>query len=127
MTTRQASNRISNSISNNIERGEIYWIELDPTRGSEISKTRPCVVLSAVEINQHRNTVVVIPLTTTASPAVPPLLIATPSAGESSKARIEHIRAVDKTRMQRKIGSLAASDLSAVENALRMVLRLPKD
>jgi mRNA interferase MazF len=112
---------------NRIERGEVYWAELDPTRGSEISKTRPCVVLSAVEINQHRNTVVVIPLTTTATPAVPPLLVATPSAGESSKARIEHIRAVDKTRLQRKIGSLAGHDLSAVENALRVVLRLPKD
>jgi mRNA interferase MazF len=112
---------------NRIERGEVYWVELDPTRGSEISKTRPCVVLSAVEINQHRNTVVVIPLTTTASPAVPPLLVATPSAGESSKVRIEHIRAVNITRLQRKIGSLAGQDLSAVENALQVVLRLPKD
>jgi mRNA-degrading endonuclease toxin of MazEF toxin-antitoxin module len=52
---------ISRSIGNSndlntINRGEIYWVELDPTRGSEISKTRPCVVLSAVEINQYRNT-----------------------------------------------------------------------
>lgn len=124
MTSRSTGNR--NDL-NTINRGEVYWVELDPTRGSEISKTRPCVVLSAVEINQHRNTVVVIPLTTTAAPAVPPLLVATPSAGESSKARIEHIRAVDKTRLQRKIGCLAAPDLSAVENALRVVLRLPKD
>ena len=124
MTSRSIGNR--NDL-NTINRGEVYWVELDPTRGSEIAKTRPCVVLSAVEINQHRNTVVVIPLTTTASPAIPPLLVATPSAGISSKARIEHIRAVDKTRLQRKIGSLAAHDLSAVENALRVVLRLPKD
>ena len=124
MTSRSAGNR---STDNRIERGEVYWVELDPTRGSEISKTRPCVVLSAVEINQHRNTVVVIPLTTTTSPAVPPLLVATPSAGDTSKARIEHIRAVDKTRLQRKIGNLAAADLSAIENALRVVLRLPKD
>jgi mRNA interferase MazF len=56
---------------NRIERGEIYWVELDAARGSEISKTRPCVVLSAVEINQHRHTVVILPITTTASPAVP--------------------------------------------------------
>jgi mRNA interferase MazF len=118
---------VNSNADNRIERAEIYWVELDPARGSEISKTRPCVVLSAVEINLHRNTVVVIPLTTTASPAVPPLLVATPSAGASSKARIEHIRAVDKTRLKRKIGSLAALDLSAVENALRVVLRLPKD
>ncbi|HOE40702.1 MAG TPA: type II toxin-antitoxin system PemK/MazF family toxin [Rhodoferax sp.] len=110
-----------------IERGDVYWVELDPTHGAEITKTRPCFVLSASEINQHRKTVVVIPLTTTATPAAPPLLIAVPSAGASSKARIEHIRAVDKSRLQRKLGRLGAQDLHAVEEALRRVLRLPKD
>ncbi len=110
-----------------IERGEVYWVELDPTRGAEVAKTRPCFVLSASEINQHRKTVVVIPLTTTPTPPTPPLLIAVPSAGASSKARIEHIRAVDKSRLQRKLGKLSAQDLRAVEDALRRVLRLPKD
>lgn len=110
-----------------IERGDVYWVELDPTRGSEIAKTRPCFVLSATEINQHRKTVVVIPLTTAATPAAPPLLIAMPSTGATSKARIEHIRAVDKSRLQRKLGKLSVQDLHAAEEALRRVLRLPKD
>ena len=110
-----------------IERGDVYWVELDPTRGAEMAKTRPCFVLSASEINQHRKTVVVIPLTTTPTPPAPPLLIAVPSAGASSKAHIEHIRAVDKSRLQRKLGKLSAQDLRAVEDALRRVLRLPKD
>lgn len=110
-----------------IERGDVYWVELDPTRGAEIAKTRPCFVLSATEINQHRKTVVVVPLTTTTAPATPPLLIAMPSSGATSKARIEHIRAVDKSRLQRKIGTLSAQDLHAAEEALRRVLRLPKD
>jgi mRNA interferase MazF len=110
-----------------IARGDVYWVQLDPTRGSEIAKTRPCFVLSASEINQHRKTVVVIPLTTTLTPAAPPLLIAVPSAGATSKARIEHIRAVDKSRLQRRLGTLSAQDLHAVEEALRRVLRLPKD
>jgi mRNA interferase MazF len=83
--------------------------------------------LSATEINQHRKTVVVIPLTTTATPAAPPLLIAIPSTGATSKARIEHIRAVDKSRLQRKLGKLSVQDLHAAEEALRRVLRLPKD
>src|ERR1035437_10380728 len=103
-------------MSANIERGNIYWVELDPTRGAEIAKTRPCFVLSATEINQHRKTVVVIPLTTTATPAAPPLLIAVPSTGATSKARIEHIRAADKSRLKRKLGSLSAQDLHAVED-----------
>ena len=110
-----------------IERGAVYWVALDPTRGAEIAKTRPCVVLSASEINQHRKTVVVVPLTNSPTPPTPPLLIATPSAGATSKARIEHIRAVDKSRLQRKVGALSAQDLRLIEDALRSVLRLPKD
>ena len=108
------------------QRGQVYWVQLDPTRGSEISKTRPCVVLSASEINQHRNTVVVIPLTNTPTPATAPLLIATPSAGQTSKARIEHLRAVDKTRLQNAIGKLSAADMQSIEDAVRIVLRLPQ-
>lgn len=109
------------------QRGAVYWVELDPTRGSEIAKTRPCVVLSATEVNRYRHTVVVLPLTTSAAPATPPLLIATPSAGASSKARIEHIRAVDKSRLQRQLGFIGATDMYNIENALRVLLRLPKD
>ena len=60
----------------NIERGDIYWVELDPIRGAEIAKTRPCVVLSASEINLHRKTVIALPLTTTSAAAAPPLLVA---------------------------------------------------
>jgi mRNA interferase MazF len=107
-----------------IQRGAVFWVELDPTRGAEIAKTRPCFVLSASEINQHRKTVVVVPLTTTATAPTPPLLIAVPSAGANSKARIEHIRAVDKSRLQRRLGTLSAQDMHAVEDALRRVLRL---
>lgn len=114
-------------MSATIERGDVYWVELDPTRGAEIAKTRPCFILSATEINQHRKTVVVIPLTTTATPAAPPLLISVPSTGATSKARIEHIRAVDKSRLQRKLGKISAQDMHTVEEALRRVLRLPKD
>lgn len=114
-------------MSTSIERGDIYWVELDPTRGAEIAKTRPCIILSATEINLHRKTVIALPLTTTSASAAPPLLVAVPSAGATSKARVEHLRAVDKTRLQRRIGRLSTADLQSVEAALRQVLRLPKD
>lgn len=114
-------------MSTSVERGDIYWVELDPTRGAEIAKTRPCIILSATEINLHRKTVIALPLTTTSAAAAPPLLVAVPSAGATSKARIEHIRAVDKTRLQRRIGRVSSLDLQSVEAALRQVLRLPKD
>ena len=107
-----------------VQRGAVYWVELDPTRGAEIAKTRPCFVLSASSINPYRKTVVVIPLTTTTTAPTPPLLIAVPSAGANSKARIEHIRAVDKSRLQRKLGTVSAQDMQAVEIALVDLLAL---
>lgn len=107
-------------------RGQVYWVELDPVRGSEIAKTRPCIVLSSNEVNSHRRTVVVVPLTTSATPAVPPLLVSTPSMGADSKARIEHIRAVDKSRFKTLLGEIGDEDLTMIEEALRRILRIPK-
>ena len=105
-----------------LERGAVCWVELDPVRGSEIAKTRPCVLLSASVINRSRRTVVVVPLTSTPEAPRFPLLVAVPSAGSSSKARIEHIRCVDKSRLQRRIGRLSPNDLDAIGRALLRVL-----
>ena len=105
-------------------RGRVYWVELDPIKGAEIAKTRPCVILSTDEVNQYRKTVVVVPLTNTKTPPIAPLLIATPSMGADSKARIEHLRGVDKSRIKGAIGDMDLADLQAIEDALRRVLRL---
>ncbi len=82
----------------------------------ERGKTRPYVVLSTDEVNLQRKTVIIVPLTTTKSEAVPPLIISLPSAGPDSKARIEQIRAVDKSRLKAKLGRLDDRDLSSIEN-----------
>ena len=95
-----------------ILRGQVHWVTLDPARGSEMAKRRPCVVLSVREINDHRRTVVVLPLTTTETPAVFPLLIATPSVSASSKVRTEHIRAVDKSRLSGYLTDMGEDDLA---------------
>ena len=110
--------------TNSYARGRVYWVDLEPARGSEITKTRPCVILSTNEVNLHRKTVIVVPLTTTATRPMAPLLIAMPSMGADSKARIEHIRGIDKSRIKTLIGEMSAVDLNAVEDALRRVLRL---
>ena len=107
-----------------ILRGQVHWVQLDPARGSEMAKRRPCVVLSAREINDHRRTVVVLPLTTTDTPAVFPLLVATPSVSPSSKVRIEHIRAVDKSRLAGYIIDMGEDDLAEIERALCRVLAI---
>ncbi len=78
-------------------RGEVWWVDLDPTRGSEIRKTRPAVVLTANALNRARRTVVVVPLSTGPAPR-PPIVVATASAGAGSVAVCDQMRAVDKGR-----------------------------
>lgn len=106
-----------------VQRGEVWWVNLDPTRGSEIRKTRPAVVLTANALNQVRRTVVVVPLSTGPTPR-PPIVVATASAGPGSVAVCDQVRAVDKGRLTQRAGQLAAGDLRAVEDGVRVVLGL---
>jgi mRNA interferase MazF len=107
-----------------IRRGEIWWVCLDPAQGSEIRKTRPCVVVSAEQINQQRRTPVVVPLSA-APDAAPPVVVSAPSAGGDSVAVVDQVRAVDKSRFIRTSGSLSLEDMATVEAALKRVLSLP--
>jgi mRNA interferase MazF len=107
-----------------IERGEIWWVNLDPATGSEIKKRRPCVVLSANEINRFRATPVVVPLSSSAE-AAPPIVLSLPSAGRDSVAVVDQIRAVDKKRFLNRAGSLSQADLRQLETATKQVLQLP--
>ncbi len=106
-----------------VRRGDVWWVDLDPTRGSEIRKSRPAVVLSADGLNQVRRTVVVVPMSTGPTPR-PPIVVATASAGADSVAVCDQVRAVDKSRLIRKDGVLTSVDLRAVENGVRAVLGL---
>jgi mRNA interferase MazF len=99
-----------------VRRGEVWWVDLDPTRGSEIRKTRPAVVLTVDALNRARRTVVVVPLST--GP------VATASAGAGSVAVCDQVRAVDKSRLTRHVGQLAVDDLHAVEDGVRSILSL---
>jgi mRNA interferase MazF len=107
-----------------IERGEIWWVNLSPVVGQEIKKRRPCVVLSANEVNRVRATPVVVPLSSSPEPA-PPIVVAVPSAGENSVAVVDQIRAVDKKRFANRAGILADADLRGLETAVKQVLLLP--
>jgi len=106
-----------------VRRGEVWWVSLDPTCGSEIRKTRPAVVLTADALNRARRTAVVVPLSSGPTPR-PPIVAATPSAGEGSVAVCDQVRVIDKGRLTRLSGQLAPADLRAVEDAVRAVLEL---
>jgi len=104
-------------------RGEVWWVRLDPTLGSEIAKTRPCVVLSGDVFNKLRRTVVVIPLSTSPQPSTP-LLVPVRCDGRSVVAVTDQIRAITKQRLDRRFGELSPEDLQAVEQGVREVLEL---
>ncbi len=104
-------------------RGEIWWVNLDPTVGSEINKTRPCVVISNSVVNQHRRTVVVIPLSSSPR-AAPPVMVSVTCSGQPAVAVIDQVRAVAKERLVRHVENLSAQHLQSVENALREILEL---
>jgi len=105
-----------------LRRGEIWWARLDPSVGSEIGKTRPCVIVSITVTNERRRTVVVIPLSSSAE-AAPPLTIHV-RAGQKVVAVIDQVRAVSKERLTRRIEDLPTDQLEAIEAGLRETLEL---
>lgn len=94
-----------------VRRGEIWLTALDPTLGTEIQKTRPCVVLSPPEINARLRIVIAAPMTTGSHPA--PTRIPINFEGRSGLILLEQIRALDKRRLSRRLGTLDAETLSA--------------
>lgn len=104
-----------------MNRGDIYWVALDPTKGSEIKKLRPCVIISATPINRARNTVVVVPLSSSANPR-PPLVVEVVCLKKKCGAVCDQIRTVDKSRLVKKAGEISFEDLSVLENGLRIIL-----
>jgi mRNA interferase MazF len=106
-----------------MNRGDIYWVDLDPTKGSEIKKLRPCVIISATSINKARHTVVVIPLSTSAR-ARPPIVVGVQYLEKTVTAICDQIRTVDKMRLIKPAGGLSLKDLELLEDNLRLVLSL---
>ena len=106
-----------------MNRGDVYWVNLDPTTGSEINKLRPCVLVGATPINQARHTVVVVPLSTSAN-ARPPITISVSCLGKEVTAICDQIRTVDKSRLKNPAGHLSENDLDSLDDGLRQVLCL---
>jgi mRNA interferase MazF len=96
--------------------GEVWLIALDPTTGSEISKTRPCLVVSPDEMNRHLATVIVVPLTTTFRAW--PTRIDLRFQGKHGQAALDQVRAVDKARLVKRLGSISDATAAAVSATL---------
>jgi mRNA interferase MazF len=100
-----------------VKRYDIYWARLDPVEGSEIGKTRPCVLVSHDALNRALPTVVVCPLTTVLRPSWRTRL-QIGSAGKPADVCGDQIRTVNKSRLTKKIGSLTPEEALALRSLL---------
>lgn len=98
-----------------MKRFEVWLVNLDPTIGSEIKKTRPAAIVSPDELNMHLKTVVVVPLTTGRTY---PFRITTLVQGRKGVAAIDQVRTVDKRRLIKKVGTLHGKTAKRVLEAL---------
>ena len=100
-------------------RGEIWLVKLDPTVGSEIRKTRPCVVLSPAEMHDHLQIVIVAPMTTKSRTA--PFRIGVAHGGKMGLILLDQLRAVDKGRLTKKLGAVSTRTLLSTLSTLQEV------
>lgn len=102
-----------------VARGDIWVVNLDPTQGSEIRKSRPCVVVSPPEMLDHLRTVLVAPMTSKGQPA--PFRIPITHDGQKGLVLLDQVRAVDKTRLVRKSGRTSSSTLANILATLQTI------
>jgi len=99
------------------ERGDVYLISLDPTIGREIRKTRPCVVVSPDELNQHLSTFLVAPLTT--GRYAYPFRVGCRFQKRDGSVVLDQIRTIDRRRLVKRLGRIAPATMTKVLGTLQ--------
>ena len=100
-----------------IDQYEIVLVNLDPTVGSEIKKTRPCVVLSPNEMNQHLQTIVIAPITSTSKPY--PTRVEINGKFAKGWVVIDQIRTIDRRRISKRFGKLSGKEIAIIKNLMK--------
>ena len=97
-------------------RFDVWLVNLDPTVGGEIRKTRPAVILSPDEMNRHLRTAIVAPMTTTARGW--PSRVAVSFQGKAGEIALDQLRTVDRARLVRRLGAIGEAEADAVAEVL---------
>ena len=100
-----------------VNRFDVYLINLDPTVGSEIQKTRPCLIISPDEMNRHIRTVIIAPMTTVGKDY--PTRISCKFKKKKGQIVLDQIRTIDKARLIKKLGSINPETQSGVISVLQ--------
>jgi mRNA interferase MazF len=99
-----------------VNRFDVFLVNLDPTIGSEIKKTRPCLIISPNEINHYISTVIVAPMTTKGQPY--PTRVTCQFQGKEGQIVLDQIRTIDKTRLVKLLGQITTEEQKAVLDIL---------
>lgn len=106
-----------------MRRGEVWWVDFDPSVGGEIQKQRPAVIISHDAANKHLNRVQIVPLSTQVDRLYPSEAIVTLN-GKPQKAMADQLTTVSKLRLSDRAGRLSAADLAQVERVVKLQLGL---
>jgi mRNA interferase MazF len=104
-------------------RGDVYWVALDPTIGTEIRKTRPAIIVSNDSCNAFGARVLALPITSNVSSLFPGEAMIT-VGGKAARALGDQLRSLDKKHLRKRIGRLSTSEMRDVDDALRITLAL---
>ena len=102
-----------------VARGEVWLVSLDPTVGSEIRNSRPCLIISPPEMHDHLRTVIVAPMTTGARPA--PYRISLTFRGKRGLILLDQLRTLDKIRLVKRLGNISQTVLASTLKTLQEV------
>ena len=103
-----------------IQQYDVFLISLDPTIGHEIKKTRPCVVISPDEMNQHISTVIIAPLTSKSRGY--PTRVSVNVQGKDGWIVLDQIRTVDKRRLIKWMGKIESNTIREIKNVIKEML-----
>jgi len=99
-----------------ISQYDIFWVKLDPVEGSEMAKTRPCVVISPDEMNDYLNTITIAPLTSNFTPVQWRVRVL------NGMVALDHIRSISKSRLINYMGRLQSSEIQEIKHTIKEIL-----
>jgi mRNA interferase MazF len=100
-----------------IKQYQVFLVNLDPTIGSEIRKTRPCVIISPNEMNRHLRTIVIAPMTTSLKKY--PTRVKVKLQNKHGDVVIDQVRTIDKQRIIKNLGSLSNVEIKNIKSVIR--------